>query len=84
MNYPRFNFNEEQKDRFIYLILEISSIVEISRTLMIIKDDPDDNITLETAVSGNADYLVSGDPHLLKLERFECINIIKVSDILKL
>lgn len=84
MDYPRFNFNEEQKDRFIALILEISSMVEISRTLMIIKDDPDDNIILETAAIGDVGYLISGDPHLLKLRKFGQIHIIKAADFLKL
>ena len=30
---------------------------------------------LESAVAGNADYIVSGDPHLLNLKEFKGIKI---------
>jgi len=36
-------------------------------TINFIKDDPDDDRVLEAAVAGRADYIVSGDKHLLKL-----------------
>ena len=43
--------------------------------------DPDDNPMIATAIAGKAFYLVSGDKdHLLKLERVEGIDIIKVRD----
>lgn len=33
-----------------------------------VKNDPDDNRVLECAVAGHADYIVSGDRHLLNLK----------------
>jgi putative PIN family toxin of toxin-antitoxin system len=32
------------------------------------KDDPDDNRVLACAMAGRADYIVSGDRHLLNLK----------------
>ncbi len=80
MNYPRFNFSYEQKDIFIALILEVSSIVEITGTLTVINDDPDDDCILETAVVGDVDYIISGDSHLLKLHNFGKVRIVKAAD----
>ena len=39
-------------------------------------DDPDDDAVLACAVAAEADYMVSGDPHLLKLEQFRNIPIV--------
>ena len=41
-------------------------------------DDPDDDRVLECAIAGRANYLVSGDRHLLKLSRFEGVAILSV------
>ena len=38
--------------------------------------DPDDDIFLECALAGSADYIVSGDRHLLVLETFQGIPIV--------
>jgi uncharacterized protein len=46
--------------------------------LAVIKEDPDDDRVLECAVAGGADYLVSGDRHLLKLVSYVGIPIITV------
>jgi putative PIN family toxin of toxin-antitoxin system len=39
--------------------------------------DPKDNFLLETAVSGNADYLVTGDEDLLSLKKLRQTKILK-------
>lgn len=39
-------------------------------------DDPDDDAVLACAVAAEADYVVSGDPHLLKLEQFRNIPVV--------
>jgi hypothetical protein len=44
--------------------------------LSVVKADPDDNRYLEAAVEGNAEYLVSGDQHLLALGEYGGIRIL--------
>lgn len=39
-------------------------------------DDPDDDAVLACAVAAEADYVVSGDPHLLTLEQYQGIPIV--------
>jgi uncharacterized protein len=39
-------------------------------------DDPDDDIFLECAIAADADYIVSGDAHLLALATYRGVRII--------
>ena len=48
------------------------------------KQDPKDNIIIETAYDGNADIIVSGDRHLLELKTFKRIKIMTVEGMLGL
>ena len=47
-----------------------AQIVVPKTTLDVVKQNSSDNRFLECAVEGNANYLVSGDQHLLALKRF--------------
>jgi putative PIN family toxin of toxin-antitoxin system len=49
----------------------------------IIKEDPEDNFILACAIEGKADYLVSGDRHLLKLQQYEGTRIVTAAEFLK-
>jgi putative PIN family toxin of toxin-antitoxin system len=40
-------------------------------------DDPDDDKFIACAISGEAEYIVSGDKHLLKINGYEGISIVK-------
>jgi putative PIN family toxin of toxin-antitoxin system len=48
-----------------------------------LSDDPDDDKILECAHAAKADYIVSGDDHLLRLARFYDIPIITVKTFLE-
>src|SRR3989338_8234325 len=75
MSYPKFSFTQEEKDTFISIILEIARLVYITGKIKVIKEDPDDDAILETASLGKADYIISGDTHLLKLKEFGKVKI---------
>ena len=49
-----------------------------------IREDSADNRVLECAVEGNADFIVSGDKHLLELEEFQGIVILDPKSFLTL
>jgi len=51
------------------------NLVDPKDRINVIKDDPSDNIFLEAAVEGKADFIVSRDNHLLKLREFQGIPI---------
>lgn len=47
-----------------------------------VKSDPDDDIIVRAAQDGNANYIVSGDRHLLDLKEFKGIRILTVDEML--
>ena len=84
INRPKFDFiSKEEKQEFLIYLFQICDLVEPKNTIRIIKDDPADNIVLECAVEGKADFIVSGDKHLLKLKEFGGIKIVNSKEFLK-
>lgn len=47
-----------------------------------VSDDPEDNKFIECAITCDADYIVSGDGHLLSLKEYAGIKILKASEFL--
>jgi len=47
-----------------------------------VKEDPSDNKFLECAIESRADYIVTGDKHLKRLNEFEGIKIINAREFL--
>jgi putative PIN family toxin of toxin-antitoxin system len=52
-------------------LLEASSVVVLPTRALAVVSDESDNRVLEAAVEGAADYIVSGDDHLLALGTFQ-------------
>ena len=84
-NRDKFSFiSKEDKQEFIVRLFEICNLVEPKTKLNIIEDDPEDNIVLECALEGNANYIISSDPHVLKLKEFKGIKIVNPKEFLDL
>jgi putative PIN family toxin of toxin-antitoxin system len=66
---------ESERMRFLVALLKETELVEITTSVTACRDDKD-NKFLELAVSGNADYIVSGDQDLLVLNPFRGIPIL--------
>lgn len=80
----KFTITNAQIDLFISLLLRKSTVTSVSGNLKVILKDPDDNIVLLTAVNGKANYIVSGDKHLLTLRKYEGIEIVTISQMLEI
>ena len=61
-----------------------SKVIETPRALKFVAADPDDDAVLECAAISQAQYLVSGDRHLLALGSYQGIQIIKAAEFLAL
>ncbi len=72
----RHGYTFSQIDQFIGDIRKAAMLVIVSEPLDVMEDDPDDNKILECAVTGGADYIVSGDRHLLNLRHYRGIQIL--------
>ncbi len=85
LHYPKFGLSNEE---IAYLVeietLPYAKIVENSIELdSHILRDKDDIKFLECALSGKADFLVSGDKELLELKEFKGVKIIKAKELLE-
>ena len=83
LGYDRLPFTEAERDQYPALIRAEATVVDPDESVQMIDDDPDDDLFLETALEAEADYIVSGDPHLTDLGVFRDINIISPSDFLE-
>jgi putative PIN family toxin of toxin-antitoxin system len=81
----RFNFiPAEKKQELLRHLTDISIKVTPKEKVEVIKEDPGDNKFLDCAVAGKADYIVSGDQHLLELKDYKGIKIVTPSELLKI
>lgn len=64
-------------------IYSMASIVNPKVKVRRVKEDPDDNKFLECAVECKADYIISGDKHLLDLGEHGGIKIVLASQFLE-
>ena len=74
-------FTVEEKQEFIVKLIESAELVAITESIDVCRD-PKDNKFLELAVSGEADFIISGDRDLLVLNPFRNIEIITANDFL--
>ena len=80
----KFNVPEDKTEEQITLVAKYSQITEPKIKVKVIKDDPSDNKVIECALSCNADYIVSGNWHLLDLKKYKSINIVTPKEFLGL
>lgn len=76
--------NDSDANNLISLFKLKATIVKPRKTYNVIKDDPHDNKFLACAYEGEADFIISGDKHLLQLTEFKCIKVITVKQFLDL
>jgi uncharacterized protein len=74
----KFELSSSDADLVRSRLETISETISTTAALAVIKDDPDDDRVLECAIAGRADYIVSGDRHLLKLGSYKNIPIVTV------
>jgi len=60
----------------------LAQVVEVSVSVTVITADPDDNNVLSCALAAQADYIVSGDRHLLDLASYEGVEILDAAQFL--
>lgn len=80
LRYPhissRHHMSEARLNRSIDLFRTRGTVVEPDTRITVVRADPDDDIVIATAVAGEADYIVSGDRHLLELGQHEGIRLV--------
>lgn len=77
LDYPKFGFTAEQKAKFLDILDKIALLVD-SEPVDVISADPSDNVIVEAA--DKADFIVSGDEHVLSVGRSKGARIMTVGD----
>jgi len=88
LNYPevssRHGMDASEVAQVISEIKSFATVVKPKKKLTVVKDDPEDDKFLECAKAGDAEYIISADPHLLNLEQYQSIQILSPSEFLTL
>jgi len=88
LQYPhitkKYNLSQENIISLTSLIEREAVMIPEVTKMNIIKDDPDDDKIIACAISAKADYIISGDKHLLSLHKYKNIPIIPAAEFLKI
>jgi hypothetical protein len=84
LTYPKLQryYTDEERTRFVALVMALGEVVDLPETIPRICRDPDDDRLIACAVVGEADVIVSGDNDLLALERVGDIPILTAAQFL--
>lgn len=74
---PKFHLSKDEIGRALSALESASEIVETTSKFEVVSDS-DDDMFVNAAYDGGANYIVSGDGDLLELGEFEGIKIVKV------
>ena len=80
LTYPRvrkyLTATDAELDLWVTGLGVVADVVTGEKALRVVEADPDDDKYLAAAIEGRADYVVSGDKHLLDIRAYEEIRII--------
>ena len=80
----KFQLTDDQIADYMSLIISGSTVLDVADYPKVIKADPDDDVVLASALEGEANYLVTGDKHLLLLRAYRKTKILTVKQMLAL
>jgi uncharacterized protein len=82
--YTKYGLNEAVIDDIASFLYEGTILTEDSYEILKVKKDPEDDIFINCALEGDADYIVSGDRHLLDLKHYSGTQIVNVNSFLRI
>jgi len=81
---PKLKLSLTEADKFVSTVKRTVKLVEINSNFKVVEEDPADDSILNVAYDSKADYIVSGDSHLLNLKKFKKIKIVTADEMLKI
>jgi putative PIN family toxin of toxin-antitoxin system len=78
----KFGWQQDKITPLLKAIAKVAIVIKTEPHLHHLTDEPDNRV-LECADAVDADFIVTGDKHLLFLKHFQNTNVIKLSDFLK-
>lgn len=80
----RFHYSARDIESFVRAVRNVSVRVKIKSDFKVVADDPKDDVVLNTAHDGRADYIVSGDHHLQGLRGFKGIKVVSPNRMMRI
>jgi putative PIN family toxin of toxin-antitoxin system len=72
----KFDYSTEAIQVILTELISLSDFVSPPKTIRVVSEDPEDNRILECAVEAEANYIITGDVHLLRLGRYQDIEVL--------
>ena len=72
-----------RREDLIETVLRIGKFVNVTKRVKVVREHPADDKFLECVLAAGADYVVSGDKHLLKVVRHRKTTIVSVNEFLR-
>jgi putative PIN family toxin of toxin-antitoxin system len=72
----KFGWDATSLQKALPVLWSMGELVVPRTTVRAVREDPDDDRILECALAANADFIVSGDQHLLRLRSFRSMAIV--------
>jgi putative PIN family toxin of toxin-antitoxin system len=82
VGYEKFGLSPQEVMPFLRNLRTHARHVEKKSKISLVMDDPTDNIFLECALDGRADFIVSGDRHLLDIKVYGGVKIVRAGEFL--
>lgn len=80
---PMFGLTDEEvEDARSYYITTLLMVMPEVR-VDIVEEDTEDNRVLECALEARADFIVTGDKHLIKIREYKDVRIVRASEFLE-
>ncbi len=88
LTYPRIRkrlrYSDEQIEAFVAYLEQDAMVLTPLFRVRAVADDPDDDKFVSLALAGKAQYIVSGDDHLLRIGQVQGVTILKPTAFLRL
>jgi len=81
---PKFHADKNKIEYYIKSIEEIARKIIVKNRIKKGSRDKKDNKYIECGIAGNADYIISGDIHLLELKKYKNIKIVTAKEYLEI
>ena len=79
----KFGWEKHKIEQLVKSIGKLAIVYKSKPWLHVVSDEPDNRV-LECALQATAEFIVTGDKHLLKLNKYENTEIIKLSSFISI
>lgn len=79
----KFSFTPERARAAAQEVSDLSTLVTVPGQLKVVTADPDDDVIVECALTAGAEYVVTGDRHLIHMGRYAGIQMVRPAQFLE-